>query len=360
MKVGIIGGGQLAKMLVESDNSNEYFILEPNEINCCMDLNVNIINKNYDDKIAIDNLVTNTDVITYEFENIDSDALKKYFNLVKPSINFLEISKNRIQEKNFAKENGLLTTKFFLVENKKDIETLLNKNDITYPFILKTLSGGYDGKGQYKINNYNEIESVNFISNKYILEEFCEFDYETSLVVTRSNSNQIYFFPNAINKHENGILITSKVTNKKVTVDKKTIKIIKKVLVDLNLVGTVAFEFFVKDNKFYFNEMAPRVHNTGHYTLDGCNVSQFKNHILAITNKKIIKPKLKYKTIMINLLGENIKTNFDCNWVKKYDYHKKGIIKNRKMGHINIIAKNQKDLLDKYNQVKKILGGLND
>ncbi|QGS52267.1 ATP-grasp domain-containing protein [Spiroplasma tabanidicola] len=348
MKVGLIGGGQLARMLIESSKENEFVVLEPNKNNSCLDLEVEILNSNYNDKEAVKNLFDKTETITYEFENIDFEVLKEHKNSINPSLNFLSVSKNRFKEKNFASSYGLTTVNFFKIKNSDEISELINNNKLNYPFILKTNTGGYDGKGQYLIKEKKDYEFLDFNNIDFIIEELCNFDFETSLIVTRSIFNQIYFFPTPINEHKDGILMTSKVLTKKSFVDKRTKRLIKNILQKENIVGTIAFEFFVKDKKLFFNEMAPRVHNTGHYTINGCNVSQFRNHILAVTGKKIIKPKLIYKTIMINLLGKNIYKEFDIQNIIKFDYKKSEAIDKRKMGHINIINKNKKNLLKDY------------
>ncbi|QBQ08053.1 5-(carboxyamino)imidazole ribonucleotide synthase [Spiroplasma gladiatoris] len=360
MKVGIIGGGQLARMLIESSIDTEFVVLEPNLQNSCNDLNVQIINSNYDDIKAINKLFELCDVVTYEFENISESVLKDFKNKLHPNLKFLEVSKKRFDEKNFAKSYGLEPVKFFKINYFKDFQSLIEKNLISFPVILKTNSGGYDGKGQSVLKSLEECVNLDYANNNFIIEEVCQFDFETSLIVTRSKSNQIYFFPTPINKHKNGILWESKVLNKKNIINKKILNKVKNLLTKENIVGTVAFEFFVKNKKFYFNEMAPRVHNTGHYTIDGCNVSQFRNHILAITNRKIIKPKLIYKSVMINLLGEDIKKDFNYSTINKYDYKKNQVVEKRKMGHINIFSKNKNEVLKNLNLASKILEDKNE
>ncbi|ASP28679.1 5-(carboxyamino)imidazole ribonucleotide synthase [Spiroplasma corruscae] len=354
MRVGIIGGGQLARMLILSSPDTEFIVLEPKIDNSCSDLGVVILNYDYNDKEALRKLSSLVDVITYEFENIDDGVLNEFKSKIKPGIDFLKVSKNRFKEKVFAKDYGLKTLLFYPINSQDQIKDLIFYKKIDYPFILKVNSGGYDGKGQYIIKSKEDYLKIKY-NVSYLLEEFFNFDYETSVLVTRSTLKQIYFFPTPINYHENGILKKSLVLAKKNLINSKLKKIIKKILIKENIIGTVAFEFFVKNKELYFNEMAPRVHNTGHYSLDGCNVSQFRNHILAITSRKIIKPKLLKKTIMYNLLGNEINTSFILNNVYRYDYKKKEPLQKRKMGHINISDNNKKNLIKKFNEIKKFL-----
>ncbi|AKU80237.1 ATP-grasp domain-containing protein [Spiroplasma turonicum] len=360
MKVGIIGGGQLARLLIESSPDFNYIVLEPKVKNSCIDLDCEIINCNYNDLSSINKIYNECEFITYEFENIDENVLNDFKNKIYPPINFLKISKNRIKEKKFANNYNLKTVNYVFTKSIKEIKNIAENKIIPLPFLVKLNEGGYDGKGQFRINNIEDINNIPNSNVGYLIEEILNFDFETSVIVTRSKFNQVYFYPMPINVHQNGLLRKSTVVKKNNKLLRSVKRKIKKIMINENIIGTVAFEFFVKNKKLYFNEMAPRVHNTGHYTIDGCNVSQFRNHILAITSNKIIKPKLLYNTIMINLLGDEINLSYKNEKIKIYNYIKDKAEKNRKMGHINIVCKSKKNLFDICSNVTKHLEELND
>jgi 5-(carboxyamino)imidazole ribonucleotide synthase len=337
MKIGIIGGGQLGMMMAEEAKKLNHSIvsLDPNRNSSILLYTDCHISKQYDDEEVLQYMSETCDVITYEFENVNYMKLSKYGNMIPQGTEALKISSNRILEKEFAKSLEINVPKFVQVKSLKDIFT---------PCIIKTSTGGYDGKGQIKITSKEQIDRIENIDKiNYICEEFINFDYEISVIATRDKYGNVVFYPIPINKHKKGILFVSIVDGKiPEKVQEQAINFTKKIIEKLDYVGTLAVEYFVKDNTVIFNEFAPRPHNSGHYSLDGCDVSQFKNHILAITGQKVIAPKLKHTTIMINVLGQN-KRYYDkarmFENVKIYDYNKRSTLKNRKIGHINIIDK---------------------
>jgi 5-(carboxyamino)imidazole ribonucleotide synthase len=338
MRIGIIGGGQLGMMMAESAKKMHHQVvsLDPNP-NCSIthfsDMH---IAKPYNDLEAIKYLSKNSDVITYEFENVDLLALESYKSKLPQGLEALRISRNRLLEKNFAVKLEIPTPIF------KEVKS---KNDIFLPSILKTITGGYDGKGQIKLDTDNDIDQID-ISDEiiYICESYINFDYEISVIATRGVKGEIIHFPVPHNIHKNGILHCSDVDNSiNKEVLKKAIFYTDKIISELNYVGTLAVEFFVKGSKVIFNEFAPRPHNSGHYTIDGCNISQFDTHITAVTGGRLSNPKLLSNTMMINVLGQNeaylhLEVERDIIHIK--DYLKHSNKKNRKIGHINILYKN--------------------
>lgn len=289
------------------------------------------ISKDYNDKEVLQYLNDHCDVITYEFENVDLDVLQKYTNRIPQKLKALEISRNRMIEKNYAKALGIKTPNYNLVSKSKDIFT---------PSIIKTLTGGYDGKGQYLISNTTNISNVNKIGKiPYICEELVLFDYEISVIGTRDTKGTIVYFPIPVNTHKNGILHTSIIDgNISKSISDLAYKYTKLILEDLDYVGTLAVEFFVRGDEVLFNEFAPRPHNSGHYSQEGTTVSQFKNHILAITGENIIEPTLIKNTIMINVLGQNKNYYINAKELPNatlHDYYKSSTRTNRKIGHIN-------------------------
>ncbi len=351
MKIGIIGGGQLGMMMAEEavKLGHQIISLDPNPDCSITKFSSTHIARDYNDKSALKKIDMLCDVITYEFENVDLKALGKYTKKIPQKLDALKLSRDRIIEKNYARSLGIKTPSFTEVNSVEDIFA---------PSILKTTTGGYDGKGQYKIPETSDIDhEIDFQSNKYICEELIDFDFEISVVATRDSNGGIAFFPIPINKHVNGILHTSVVENMLDDTLVKTAKLYTKLILDdLDYVGTLAVEYFVVNNEVIFNEFAPRPHNSGHYTMDGCNVSQFYNHILAITGEHIVYPRLLSNTVMINVLGQNqmyYENAKNMNNVFIHDYLKDSDKQNRKIGHINYIYKENVELTSFINQITK-------
>ncbi len=287
---------------------------------------------NYSDEEGIKKLIEISDVITYEFENINTDVIQNLKDKLPQKIMALEISQNRIKEKNLAKFLGVKTPKYI---------KFTNESDLFYPSIIKSSKGGYDGKGQFLLEDKSDFnkEFLNG-SSEYIIEEFIDFDYEISIISTKDAFGNIVYYPTPKNVHREGILFTSIITDDiPLEVIIKAKEYTKQILESLDYVGTLVVEYFVKGVDVIFNEFAPRPHNSGHYTIEGCDVSQFKNHILAITNELVIEPELKNHSIMINVLGQNLDyciraKNHENAYI--HNYHKIEVRENRKMGHITI------------------------
>lgn len=342
MKVGIVGGGQLGMMLAESvkDYDMEIIGLDPNS-NCPLSFIASkMIIGNYNDPSKFQELIELVDVVTYEFENVDLKLINKYKNVIPQKDLALLISRERLIEKNFAKKLQIPTPYF---------EQYHNTYEYKGPIVLKTNTGGYDGKGQFFIRNRKELMSICLEDKvEYIIEEIIDFDYEISVIATRDQFDSIAFYPIPINKHINGILFTS-ITNRYIdkSIVDKALSYTSRIIKELDYVGTMAVEFFVKGTDVIFNEFAPRPHNSGHYTIEGCNVSQFENHMRAISGLKIIEPKLVEPTMMINVLGQNINIinyMYDEN-MYVHMYNKSEVKHNRKMGHITITKSTEEELI---------------
>lgn len=333
MIIGIIGGGQLGMMLAEAAIELNHRIvgLDPNP-KCSLSLIADeMIVANYNNHKAFRQLVDKVDVITYEFENVDLSLIEENINLIPQKSKGLMKSNNRLIEKEYANNLGIPTAKY--MEFKA-------KDKSFYPAIIKTATGGYDGKGQYLIKSHKDVDQLLLISGvSYIIEELVSFEYEISVVATRGMSGDIVTYPISRNEHRNGILFISKAYNDIPTEIKlKAIQYTEILINDLDYVGTLAVEFFVRGNEVIFNEFAPRPHNSGHYTIEGCNVSQFKNHILAITGQKLIVPQLIKPTIMINILGQDYRY-LERLSDKEDILHMYGKLEQkigRKMGHLTV------------------------
>lgn len=349
MKIGIIGGGQLGMMMAKEaiELGHEIISLDPEQKCSITKYSHQHLVYNYNDEVGIKRLIDNSDVITYEFENINTNVIQNLANKLPQKVIALEISQNRLSEKRLAKSLGIKTAKF---------KQFINESDLFYPSIIKSVMGGYDGKGQLFLKARTDFAPEMLSDeNEYIIEEIIDFDYEISVIATRDSFGSIVYYPIPKNVHKEGILFTSSITfDIPLKVIKKAKQYTMKILENLNYVGTLAIEFFIKGTDVLFNEFAPRPHNSGHYTIEGCNVNQFKNHILAITNNAIIEPRLEHCSMMINVLGQNLDYYIKARNLSNvyiHDYHKQVVRKNRKMGHITIIDTSPEGCLTKMNLI---------
>ena len=343
-KLGIIGGGQLGSLLSEAAKSLSIeTVILTDDINApAKNFTENFICGNYEDENLINEFINKVDLVTFEFENIPYKILKNINNF-KPVLPNPEINKliqNRYTEKDFLNKIGIRTTQYNLIKNKDEIK--LNENLI--PGLLKTCTLGYDGKGQFKINSIKDIDENIDFNNEYILEKIISLKQELSIVITRFSHQKYEVYEPIENVHEDQILKHSKIpANISDSLKDKSIDWAKKIVEDLDYIGTLCVEFFVdKNNNLYVNEIAPRVHNSGHLTINTHNISQFENHVRAVCGLEKIETKKIYNGKMLNLIGNDIshyrgKTFADNEFF--YDYLKTEIRDKRKMGHLTTIEK---------------------
>ena len=342
--LGIIGGGQLGSMLSDAAKKlNIKTVVYADDIdapaqNFCNEF----IQGEYSDKEKIKKFINKVDVITYEFENIPYETLDKINQLKpvlpKPSVN--RLIQHRIAEKDFINKLNIRTTRYVLVEKKTDLETL---NDF-FPGILKTTTMGYDGKGQYPIKKIEDLDNINIdFSKEYILEKLVKLQKEISVILTRFGNNNYEIYEPIENTHQNQILKYSEIPaniNKKILDQSKDWA--TRIAEELKYIGTLCVEFFIDRNEnLYVNEIAPRVHNSGHLTINAYNISQFENHVRAVCSLEKISLKKLSNAKMINLIGkeiepyrQNLKLN---NQEFFFDYLKKETKEKRKMGHITTL-----------------------
>mgnify|MGYP005745061755 FL=1 len=344
INLGIIGGGQLGSMLSEAAKK-----LNIKSIIYCDDIDApaqnfceQFIHGDYNDKNKIQEFVNKVDLITYEFENIPFETLYEINKIKKvipkPSIN--KLIQHRLTEKDFINKLNIRTTKYASVERKTDIEAL---GDFL-PGILKTTTLGYDGKGQYRIKSKQDLNSLNIdFSKGYILEKLVKLKKEISVIITRFGNNSYEIYEPIENIHEDQILKYSKIPaeiNKQLFDESKEWSI--RIAEELKYIGTLCVEFFIDRNEnLYVNEIAPRVHNSGHLTINAFNISQFENHIRAVCSLEKIPLKKISNAKMINLIGNQIipyrkNLKIDDNQFF-FDYQKKEIKTKRKMGHITTL-----------------------
>ncbi|MCJ1656651.1 5-(carboxyamino)imidazole ribonucleotide synthase [Staphylococcus sp. NRL 21/187] len=345
--IGIIGGGQLGKMMAPSAQKMGFKVvcLDPNADSPCRPVAHEFINAAYDDEQALQELGRKTDVITYEFENISADQLQhltKQFNIPQ-GYQAIQLLQDRLTEKQTLEQAGSKIVPFLSVQSNDDLQTAIN--ELGYPFILKTRFGGYDGKGQILVKDETNIEEAKaLISNQEcVAEQYLDLALEVSLTVTIGNQKQITYFPLQENEHRNQILFKTIVPARS-DKEQEARDEVNKIIEAIHFVGTFTVEFFIdKDNHLFVNEIAPRPHNSGHYSIEACDYSQFDTHILAVTGQtlpnsvEILKP-----AVMMNLLGRDLdlledKFSDHPEW-HIHIYGKSERKPDRKMGHMTILT----------------------
>lgn len=345
--IGIIGGGQLGKMMAVSAKQMGYkvAVVDPVKDSPCGQVADVEITAHYNDREAIRKLAEISDIITYEFENIDYDALhwlKDHAYLPQGS-ELLLITQNRETEKKAIQAAGCEVAPYSIVKTKDELKQAVQ--ELGLPAVLKTCRGGYDGKGQFVIKEEAQIEQAAALleHGTCILESWVSFEMELSVIVVRSVNGEISTFPAAENIHHNNILFQSIVPARvEEGIQKKAAELAVKLAEELNLVGPLAVEMFLtEDGELLVNELAPRPHNSGHYTLDLCETSQFEQHIRAICGLPLGKTDLLKPGMMVNLLGDEVKLVEEepelIKEAKLYIYGKPEIKKGRKMGHITFM-----------------------
>ncbi|QPQ29141.1 5-(carboxyamino)imidazole ribonucleotide synthase [Lysinibacillus sp. JNUCC 51] len=348
--IGIIGGGQLGRMmaLAAKEAGFKIAVLEPS-----MDspggqvADVRIVAP-YDDEAALEELAEVSDVITYEFENIDYEGLKRLSQMayVPQGAELVRITQDRVTEKEAIVNAGCPVAPYLVVNTYEEL--LANIDRISYPCIVKTARGGYDGKGQQLLKSAEDLPLAKglFSHSQCIVEGFVPFVKEVSVIVQRNGNGESYCQPVGENIHVHHILhetiVPARIKEEtSLAAEREAFKIADY----LNLVGTLAVEMFVlEDGGIVINELAPRPHNSGHYSIEACNVSQFHQHIRAVCGWPLCKPQLWAPSIMVNVLGQHVMPL--SNSIAKYPewsihlYGKAEAKVNRKMGHVTIMTKN--------------------
>lgn len=346
--IGIIGGGQLGQMLTfaAKQAGMRVVILDPNPDCSAAQAADSSIVAEYSDKKAIEELARRSDVLTYEFENVDLEALEDVSDkvLIPQGTELLRITKDRLREKTFLKEHGLQVAPFAAVSCKEDLVSAIE--EIGYPSVLKTCEGGYDGKSQLVLHTREDLKNADELleQGRCILEGWVEFSMECSVMVARNMDGAISVFPVSENIHRNQILHESIVPARmSEELQSNAKKMAEKIADSLNLCGILGVEMFVgADGRLYVNELAPRPHNSGHYSIEACNFSQFAVHNRAICNWPMPKINLLSPVVMVNILGQHVD---GCRKLvlKKpqwhfHDYGKGEIRIDRKMGHVTILT----------------------
>lgn len=338
--IGVIGSGQLGRMIALKAASMGYFVhvFSPEEDSPASQVSYNNIIANYDDLQAVRKFARLVDVVTFEFENIPSITAEEMarFTNVRPSWKLLHISQNRIREKKFLNDIGIKTADYKPINNNQD---LVDGFFEFGPSLLKTSQFGYDGKGQYKIISRDDLIEI---KSEYILEKMVGFTKEISVIVARNPNGEIKCFEPAENIHKNGILDISQIpANIDDKTHKKAIEIVIHIAESIELEGLLAVEMFVDSNQeLLVNELAPRPHNSGHWSMDAAYSCQFEQLIRAVCNLPLGDTRSFCKARMKNLIGDdisNIDQYINNPLAKIHIYGKKEARPGRKMGHVNII-----------------------
>lgn len=341
--LGIIGGGQLGSLLASAAkklNIHTVVLTDDNQAPAKHFCN-EIITADYSDSAKVREFVNKVDVVTFEFENIPINILEEIAQskpvFPKPAIN--KIVQNRLLEKQFVNSLNIQTTLFEPIKNKLDLSSLKHFS----PAILKTNTLGYDGKGQYVLNNQKDFDDLNIsFDQDYILEKKIDLDKEISVIVTRYQDGTIISYEPIENVHKDQILNQSSIpANISKNLFEKAQDQAKIIAEKLDYVGTMCVEYFIdKKNNLLVNEIAPRVHNSGHLTINAFNISQFENHVRAVCNLEILPIKKVKNAMMLNILGLDIEKYRNKKFSNNeyfFDYLKKEPKEKRKMGHLTTL-----------------------
>ncbi len=367
--LGILGGGQLGRMFAVAAKTMGYrvTVLDPDPNAPCADFaDVHLCNA-FDDQAALAEMARTCAAITTEFENVNADSMRWLAGHVpvSPSGDCVAIAQDRIVEKSYIRKAGLATAPYLAVESVSDLDGDLSAY---LPGILKTARLGYDGKGQVRVKTAEEARAAhaNMQHQRCVLEKMLPLASEVSAIVTRTSSLEVAVFPVAENQHANGILDVSIVPARvpaQLAAQAQTMA--RQLAETLDYVGVLAVEFFVlDDNSLVVNEIAPRPHNSGHYTLDATLTSQFEQQVRAMCGLYPGKTDLQSPVVMVNLLGDVWgEDGSEPNWEvlmqgpasKLHLYGKKEARKGRKMGHYNVMAATADEALTQAIAIKDTL-----
>ena len=368
LKLGILGGGQLGRMLIqEAINYNvSTLILDPDPDAPCKSLANYFECGSITDFDTVYNFGKKADLITIEIEKVNIEALEqleKEGKLVFPQSRVIRLIQDKGIQKQFFKENDTPTSPFQLVNNKADMVS----GNFPFPYMLKQRRDGYDGKGVMRIENLHDVD--NAFDGPCLMEELVDFEKEIAVIVSRNSNGDVKTFPMVemeFNAEANLVEFLISPSTYPADVQEKAEKIAHQIASALNITGLLAVEMFItKDGDILVNELAPRPHNSGHHTIEGNFVSQFEQHLRAICNLPLGDTRSRSNAVMINLLGEKghdgvakyqgLEKIMAIDGVYVHLYGKKYTKPFRKMGHITIVDQNREHAIEKANFVKQTL-----
>ena len=372
LKLGIIAGGQLGKMLIQEASKWDLvtYVLD-NDENCpaksIASFYIKGSNIDFDSVYQFGKMV---DILTFEIENINIEALKKLKSeglRIAPDPDILKLIQDKGLQKEFYKNNGIPTSAFKIYESKATILNGIDKGEINLPFVQKLTKGGYDGHGVTVVNSKNDLTKL--LSGVSVIEEKVEIEKEISVIVARNRKGEIKSFP-VVEMYFDPIanLVDELICPASITVEQseKAVNIASEIIELLNMEGLLAVEFFIDSKgEVIVNEVAPRPHNSGHHTIESIITSQFEQHLRAILNLPLGSTKIKLPSVMINILGadgyegpviyEGLSESLAIDGVKIHLYGKKITKPNRKMGHVTIMSSSINCALKKAEKVKQLI-----
>ncbi|WP_138755865.1 5-(carboxyamino)imidazole ribonucleotide synthase [Paenibacillus sinopodophylli] len=357
--IGILGGGQLGRMMANAGSAMGYrFIaLDPVMDSPAGQVAEQIVAA-YDDREAARELAKRSDVITYEFENVDAEVAKMLMDesYVPQGSELLYTTQHRLREKRAIEAAGVKVAPYREIRSVDELREAVVA--FGTPCVLKTAMGGYDGKGQWVIRSTDEIEeayeTLSRAKVQLVLEQFIRFEKEISVIAARSPQGEIKTFPAAENIHVDNILHLSIVPARiSEELQREAEQLATRIAEGLGAVGLIAVELFVTaDGELFVNELAPRPHNSGHYTMEACRTSQFEQHVRAVCNLPLGDTTLMSPVVMVNVLGQHVEPLLSLMArqgesaerlkvaPKVHLYGKKDAVVKRKMGHVNVLADN--------------------
>lgn len=356
--LGMLGGGQLGRFFVIAAHEMGYqvTVLDPDQNSPAGKIADVHLCAQYDDAAALKRMAETCLAVTTEFENVPASTLEKLAEstIVRPSAASVAIAQHRVLEKNFIKDAGLPVAPFVVINVATDLP---DDSSTLYPAILKVARFGYDGKGQARVKNLAEAQRAfaEFKQEVCVLEQMLPLDLEVSVVLARDANGHIAAFPTAENSHLNGILDVSIVPARCSEVVKANAQeLAKKLATQLDYVGVLGVEFFVVGTQLLVNEIAPRPHNSGHYTIDACVSNQFEQQVRVMTGMRLGDTRLHSDAVMVNILGDSWVDGQEPAWAKAFAhanlklhlYTKHEPRKGRKMGHFTVIGKDQQAVLN--------------
>jgi 5-(carboxyamino)imidazole ribonucleotide synthase len=371
--IGILGGGQLGRMLTLEAKRMGYRVvtLEPFPDSPTGQIADEQLVAAYDDLRAIGELGARSDVVTYEFENIPLEsvlALEADRRLVDPNAAVLRVTQERILEKTFVRECGIPTADFAPVRTRAEFDAALAQ--IGFPGVIKTAMGGYDGKGQWVVREPADAEAAWDAARgrALIWERFVPFDRELSIIATRDEGGDVVSFPVSENVHDHGVLAMTIVPGR-VTAEiaDRARAYAHTIATRLGIVGTFCVEFFQAGDDLLVNEIAPRVHNSGHYSLDATQISQYELHVRAICGLPLVKPELWAPAVMVNILGtgegdrlDGVREILRDPHLKLHVYGKAHAALRRKMAHFTVLGSSVDDAIARAERARDALHWADD
>ena len=359
-RLGIIGGGQLARMLVlqAAQLGIRCTVLDPKPDAGAGQLAPQIV-ANYDDMTALQQLMDQVDVLTYDFENVPAAALQQLAPgaQLAPGVEVLHAAQDRLREKQMFRQLGIAVGDFHAVNSRAE---LLQAIDHTgYPAVLKTRRLGYDGKGQVVLREAEDLERAwqQLGDHELILEAFIDYQFECSIIGVRNRAGQVRCYPLTVNHHQQGILRASRVgfTGLATALQQQAEAWLQQIAEQFHYVGVLTLELFVSDNGLLANEIAPRVHNSGHWSIDAADCSQFENHLRAVVDLPLGPTTVSAEAMMINFIGHM--PDPQC-WLQVPGLHWHDYGKQprdlRKVGHATLCAYDQQQLQQRLHHLQSV------